>query len=876
MPAAEGDSRPSKWEKVWEIFEEVADLPPAEAATYLDEACDGDPVIRQAVEDMIAADRTTEGAFLDRPILQNPEASGKATDVRPTVRSIPTGVPKRIGPYELQHKVGEGGMSSVFLAVRDDDTYQRQVVVKIVRPGMENEHVVQRLRIERQILASLDHPNIARLFDGGSTVHGLPYFVMEYVDGMPVDSYCERNELSVEERLRVFLKICDAVHFAHRNLVIHRDIKPSNILVNVDGEPKLLDFGIAKLLNPDLGSPEIAPTITATRMLTPSYASPEQILGKMITTSSDVYSLGVLLYKLLTHTLPYDFTKRTAIEIEQLITGTEPRKPSQVATRPSTDTKGEAVDTGKVRRQLVGDLDAIVLKALRSAPQQRYAGVDHFAADIERFLKGQPVEARRGSRRYRLGKFVSRNRVSLSVITLVTALLLNFSWALARQNAKLEFERDQARIERDQKQQVLSIFEKMVFYTHPYIEPGQKMTMEDVLTHSLSAFDSGLEEQPQIRAHLLHTTGSMLERLGNLKDARRHLEEALSLRRELHGDESLEVAESLWVTGRTLSQAGRYEMAGDAVDEGLQLVSKLEDRESAERLKPLQVALLNEKTGLFCHQGQYDEAEKTALEANRLISELGAERTLQIETAALSANVHHNLGDHSQAVFFWRQALALQRELLGERHPAQISLLSNLGVDLRWLGELDAAERIYEEALGLTLEAYGENHQLYSMLLNNLAGARFARADYAAALESYAEVSELFRKNFGDAHWRNFHLSVNTEAARIRAGDPEPAERRLRSALGLWYPKLGDDHWLVHHARSVLGEALFAQGKMTDAEPLLTEGFLKVLESGAQHRYQKQALERLSLFLDDRGRAGEIAAFAEMIAVDSAVDARRG
>ena len=389
------------WQQVWEIFEQAIARPPDERPVFLDEACGDDSQLRRAVEGMLAADQETE-SFLDRPLGQGGGRPAPAA----TGGILPRGT--MVGPYRVLRQIGQGGMSTVYLAERADDAFPRQVALKLVRPGMESASILRRLRTERQILASLDHPYIARLYDGGTSDEGMPYFVMEHVEGVAIDEYCEQNQLSVDERLTLFGKVAEAVLYAHRNLVVHRDIKPSNILVMAGGDPKLLDFGIAKLIKPELMPTGVESTATWDRVLTPNYASPEQIRGKLITTASDVYSLGVLLYELLTGRLPHSFEGCSPREIESIITDTEPLPPSVAATRElatgSTPPTGGEAETlpyrrkhsDEIRRRLAGDLDAIVLTALRSAPQRRYASVEQLMADIERHQAALPVMARTG------------------------------------------------------------------------------------------------------------------------------------------------------------------------------------------------------------------------------------------------------------------------------------------------------------------------------------------------------------------------------------------------------------------------------------------------------------------------------------------------
>jgi non-specific serine/threonine protein kinase/serine/threonine-protein kinase len=356
---------------------------------------------------------------------------------------LAAGGDRRVGPYRLVRELGHGGMGTVYLAVRDDDAFHKRVALKILKRGMDTDAIVRRFRTERQILAGLDHPNIARLLDGGSTADGLPYLVMEYVDGAPLVEYAEARQLDTAARLDIFLAVCAAVQYAHQNLVIHRDLKPANVLVTGDGVPKLLDFGIAKLLNPEMAGHTLAPTAPGLHLMTPEYASPEQVRGDAVTTTSDVYSLGVLLYELLTGRRPYRLTSRALPEIARVVCEEEPLRPSVAVTRPVEPAAGAApdrppsratttLDPQRLRRQLEGDLDTIVLKALSKEPVRRYASVDQFAEDVRRHLAGLPVLARHDTLGYRASKFVRRHRGAVAagaaVFVALVAGLVGVGW----------------------------------------------------------------------------------------------------------------------------------------------------------------------------------------------------------------------------------------------------------------------------------------------------------------------------------------------------------------------------------------------------------------------------------------------------------------
>src|SRR5208337_2202110 len=381
------------WIQAREILDEALQIPVEDRSPYLDNACP-DPEVRRYVESLIISyDKATE--FLEQPaVTLLAEPWREAESPQPWIG-------RRIGSYLIEKEIGEGGMGTVFQAVRADDEYQKCVAIKLVKSGFASSFAIARFKAERQILASLEHPNIARLLDGGRTEEGYPYLVMEFVDGVPIDEYCDAHRLTIDQRLQLFRAACDAVQFAHQNLIIHRDLKPGNILVTKDGVPKLLDFGIAKLLNPEFVQTPLV-TRTEWRPMTLEYASPEQVRGQSVTEASDIYSLGVLLYELLAGRRPYDTAGRSRLEIERMICEQEPERPSL------------ALSGTLARRALDGDLDTIIMKALRKEPRLRYKSVAEFAEDIQNHLSGLPVRARNPTVTYRTRTFVRRHKESFA------------------------------------------------------------------------------------------------------------------------------------------------------------------------------------------------------------------------------------------------------------------------------------------------------------------------------------------------------------------------------------------------------------------------------------------------------------------------------
>jgi non-specific serine/threonine protein kinase/serine/threonine-protein kinase len=435
---------PERWQHIKRIFQSALDRAPAERPAYLAEACAQDTALQREVETLLSAEGQL-GDFITKPVVDEAAdfiAAAQGVDRSAIFNETTAGgmTGRRIGNYEIQREIGRGGMGAVYLAERADEQFRQQVAIKVIRRGLDSDFVTNRFRHERQILASFDHPNIARLIDGGTTEDGLLYLVMEYIEGEPLDLYGDRRELGMNERIKLFRQVCAAVHYAHQNLVVHRDLKPGNILVTADGTPKLLDFGIAKLLDPTLYVTFADPTLTGLRLMTPAYASPEQIRGDPITTASDVYSLGVILYELLTGHRPYRIRTLSPGELERAICELEPERPSTAVRRvedtqardgserpvitPEIVSQRRGSHPDKLIRALSGDLDNIALMALRKEPQRRYASAEQLSEDLRRYLEGLPIQAQQDTFRYRAQKFIHRNKAGVAAAALLILSLI--------------------------------------------------------------------------------------------------------------------------------------------------------------------------------------------------------------------------------------------------------------------------------------------------------------------------------------------------------------------------------------------------------------------------------------------------------------------
>lgn len=508
---------PELWQTVKEVLHGALELPPADRSAYLEQACGGDAGLRAEVESLLQS-YGEAGEFIDSPALGTPLAIDESAEA--AVGTV-------VGAYRVTGIIGEGGMGTVYRAVRADDEFRTEVAIKVLRRGMEMQHVVERFRNERQILAGLNHPYIAKLFDGGTTADGRPYFVMELIVGKPLDEYCDEHRLSTPERLRLFQKICSAVLYAHQNLIVHRDLKPSNILVTGEGAPKLLDFGIAKILGPEAAAE--LPTMTIMRMMTPEYASPEQIRGDPITTATDVYSLGVVLYEILTGHRPYRLRTRQPHELAHAICELDPEKPSniidavvevtvcgkKITLTPEWVSGARDGRPEKLRRRLQGDLDNIVLMAMKKDPQRRYASAGHLAADLERHLTGKPVNARQDTLAYRAGKFFQRHKAPVVIAALGILALIGGTVATA-------WEAHVARIERARAERrfndVRRVANSFLFEIHDAIRdlPGSTPARELIVRRGLEFLD-GLARESKNNLSLQRELAAGYERVGDVQ-----------------------------------------------------------------------------------------------------------------------------------------------------------------------------------------------------------------------------------------------------------------------------------------------------------------------------------------------------------------------
>jgi serine/threonine protein kinase len=561
---------PEEWQHAKEILDGALEIAPDERVAFLDRACEGDAALRAEVESLLYS-FTRAGTFIERP------ATATAPLVEP--EGLSHGV--SLGPYRIVQLIAEGGMGAVYQAVRVDDLYSKVVAVKIGRNCIYGEHALKRFEMERQILAHFDHPSIVKLLDAGTTPDGRPYFIMDFIAGQQLDVWCDQHRLPTRRRLELFLKVCAGVEYAHHNLVVHRDLKPSNILVTEDGEPKLLDFGIAKILEEDplTGSP--ANATTTLRMMTPQYASPEQVRGEPVTTATDVYSLGALLYELLTGHRPYQLKGRMPHEAAEVICQHDPPRPSTVVRRtqpsdPQTGTEAvtpESVSAtrdgrpSRLRRALAGDLDRIVLKALEKQPGRRYSSVEKFADDIRRHLEGRPVEARGAPWGYRSGKFVRRHKAVVTTTALVAFSLIAGLVATTRERNRADREAAASQAVNDFLLNDLLAQASSSVQARPDIQPDPDLKVRTALDRAAARIAGKFDGQPLVEASIRQTIGDTYLDLGLYSEAQGQVERALELRQRVLGDEHSDTLTSMHRLGLLDWYQAKYFASGAAFDE---------------------------------------------------------------------------------------------------------------------------------------------------------------------------------------------------------------------------------------------------------------------------------------------------------------------
>lgn len=752
----------------------------------------------------------------------------------------------RIGNYRVLELIDEGGMGQVYLAERADDQFRQKVAIKVLGSRFPNEQLLLRFRTERQILANLDHPNIARLIDGGETEDGRPFLVMEYVDGAPITEYCDQADLSLRQRLRLFRKVCRAIEHAHANLIIHRDIKPSNILVNADGEPKLLDFGIAKLLNPDEFEENVAKTRVAMRLMTPEYASPEQMRGEGVSIATDVYALGALLYELLCGETPFQLGDASPAEVVRVVCDVEPRLPSFAVT-----VSDAREDVTSVRsKRLRGDLDNIVLLAMRKEPSSRYRTVGELSDDVARYLGGLPVLANRGNWLYVGKKFIARHRGKALAASAVLAALLGGAYVYT---TNLAAERDIAQRERETAEEVTEFLVGLFENTNPLAENGGELTARELLARGSERIDKELASRPAIQARLNRIVSSVYSALSLYDESLERATAALRIV-EANDSEPADLAESLETLARAQWQQENYDetirLAKRALDIQESIVGSnhpsllrvldllgtvsyyVDDWEGSaayyERVVALpditesnRLVVMGNYTITLEALDRYEEAERTYLESIRLReSHYGADHPRVANSLANYGSLLIGLDRHAEAGPHVERALRINLDSRG-RDSASVAYTTNLlAIVAREAGDLELALSHDEESVDIWHNVTGPGHSRYASALISLATTHEMLGNLEEARATASTALDVMVESHGSEH--TYAADAHNALGRVHFAmeDYSAAEAQLRRAYDIWQTA-GMAYRHVVKTEHLLGRALLAQESFSAAEPHL-------------------------------------------------------
>jgi serine/threonine-protein kinase len=885
----------ARWKLLQKLFEEALEQPPETRSAFLQAKCGRDAALRREVEALLAADAAPD------PI-ENAVAQAAESFIAGAENESIAG--RRIGAYRIVRELGRGGMGRVFLAERDDHQYAGQVAVKMLAGGGLGHGLEDRFRTECQVLADLRHPGIAGLLDAGTTADGDSYLVMEYVDGEPIDVFCDRRRMTVDQRLALFQRLCDAVQHAHRNLVVHRDIKPNNVVVTAEGEPKLLDFGIAKLLDLDRARAlDLHRTSDVTRMLTPTTASPEQLRGEAVTTTTDVYALGHLLYRLLTGRTPYPAAATDRFALPQAILNDEPLRPSLAVQRdagsqPDSSSREQiAAQRGttpeRLARRLVGDLDTIVLKALRKEPERRYATPTQLAEDVERHLAHRPVQARGESVGYVTRRFLRRHRgpvAASSVALLLVIALVGFY------TARLAIERDRARVEALRAEEVASFLTQLFEVATPDESRGARITAREVLDRGAERIGTQLRGEPAVQAALMRVIGSAYGKLGLYEPATTMLERALATRDSLNGPPDAVLGDALHELGAVLLVQARYTEASSALQRALAV------RRSARG--PIHgdvVSTLRTLAILELELADYDAAARYLDEAEAVLGALDPPDSLRLAEVLLTrGDLFQQLGDYDRAIAVQLQAIEVRTRAFGFDHPgtlvAQDNLadtlndagrtgeaeavlrdtlkirrrvlppghadiayaLTNLSAALKMQGRPEEAEPLQAEALDLFRAAHGADHPAIATALNNLANLRHDLRDLQGAFTLHQESLAMNQRLYGDDHPSLADSYNNLAALQLDREEYEGALLMYRRTLELDRRSLGENHPYVGHDLTSIGVTLGLLDRLEEAEQTLRNALAQSRRTvGDEHPQVANAMRELGIVLQRQARYDE-------------------
>jgi len=813
----------SQWNHIEAIVDDALDVAEKDLESFIRDRCNNDGECIRQVQQFLDSVKKADTFFSKKTRLKDKITDFAANDVSTSRgnQERKNLVGKTFGAYTLVRQIGEGGMGAVYLAKRSDGQFEHTVAIKLISQRTDQPDIYSRFLRERQILAGLSHDNIARLYDGGVSENDIPYLVMEYVNGTPIDDYSNRRKLSLTERLKLFKQVCYAVKYAHKNLVIHRDVKPENILITDMGSVKIMDFGIAKLIPRDPPAKAANSVTSPSRYITFSNASPEQISGDAVTTSSDIYALGILLYRLLAGVHPMPLYKKSSPDISRLIKSFVPPKASEKLETLSNETRGtiagnRSTSPKKLCSKLRGDLDAIIHKCLQKNPENRYQTVEDLLADLGRYKNNYPVRARERTKIYYLKKFVARNNKTLAA----AALFLLFSIvSVSFYTYQVQQQRDLAQIEADKAKQVTGFVMDLFRGSDPNLNRGDNISARDLLNRGIERTNY-LSSQPEIQASMLIVLGQILIQLGEYDEAEDLITKAMNLHDTHLGENHLETIKSYEVYGTLLSARGNFFEAEDVLEDAL-------DRRAAQTGED-QAALSEANTELgyvYRRLGKHEKAENLY---RRLIpiyeTTLGPDDPLTLLSISSLGATLHGRGNLDEAETLYQEVLNKRVQLFDTKHPKVAMSLNNLGALFLNKGKYDEAEDLLSRSLQMRIALFGETHPKVALTMNNLGILKRNRGDFESASEYFTKALNINKSLFGsDALQTAINMFSMAELYIIK-GETEKALDFYKQSHNIFSDQLPDGNSFTARAAMGIGEALIVKNPQK-AEKFLSSGF---------------------------------------------------